>query len=125
MKRDFTNIDDLVDAIGLIIDLKPTEPIEREVNSKFDSISNSAPYRILNIGNSNPINLLDYIEELEKVLKKKAIKNFLKMQDGELIDTFGNIELLKDLTGFRPKKKLSQGIREFVDWYKSYYMVKY
>ena len=47
------------------------------------------------------------------------------MQDGELIDTFGNIELFKDLTGFRPKKKLSQGIREFVDWYKSYYMVKY
>ena len=124
MKRDFTNIDDLVNAIYLIIDLKPTKPIEREVNRKFDSISNSAPYRILNIGNSNPINLLDYVEELEKVLKKKAIKKFIKMQDGELVDTFGNIELIKELTGFRPKKKLSQGIREFVDWYKRYYMVK-
>ncbi len=122
MKRDFTNIDDLVDAISLLIDVKPLKLSERKLQINFDNISDTAPYRIVNIGNSCTVNLLDYIIELEKALGIKSIKNFLPMQDGELLETASNIELLQTLTNFKPKKKLAQGIQEFVDWYKNYYL---
>ena len=87
----------------------------------FDNISDTGPYRIVNIGNSKEVNLLSYIEELEKNLGIKAKKNFLGMQEGDVEATLSDINLLKTLTGFSPKKKLKQGIIEFVDWYKSYY----
>nr|MDB4238755.1 GDP-mannose 4,6-dehydratase [Alphaproteobacteria bacterium] len=121
MKRDFTNVDDLVQAIKLLIDVKPLEPIKRRTKISFDNISDSAPYRIVNIGNSNSVNLLDYIRELENSLGILAKKNFLKMQDGDIEETASNIELLENLTGFRPTKTLEQGILEFVKWYKDYY----
>ena len=122
MKRDFTNVYDLVEAINLLIEKKPLEPIKRKSNINFDSISETAPYRIVNIGNSNPVNLLDYIKELEKSLGMVAKKNFLGMQDGDITNTSSNIDLLEALTGFRPKKPLEQGVLEFVNWYKSYYL---
>ena len=87
-----------------------------------DSISNSAPYRIVNIGNSKPISLSDYIKALEEALGIVSEKNFIKMQEGDILDTFSNINLLETLTGFRPKRELKEGILEFVDWYKSYYL---
>lgn len=122
MKRDFTNIHDLVHAINLLIKAIPLEPIKRKSKIQGDSISETAPYRIVNIGNSKSINLLDYITELENVIGKKAKKNFLPIQGGELVDTSSNIDLLKILTGFRPKKNLKEGILEFVNWYKEYYL---
>ena len=88
---------------------------------KNDSISAVAPFRVVNIGNSNPINLLDFIRELENILGKEAKKNFLNIQDGDIQNTHSNIDLLKALTGFEPKTNLHEGISQFVKWYRSYY----
>ena len=124
MFRDFTYIDDLVKAIFLLISKIPKNINNRKNIVKNDSISNVAPFRIINIGNSQPINLLDYINELEKILGKVAKKNFLDMQDGDIYKTHSNIDLLKDLTGFKPETSMHKGITKFVKWYKSYYLNK-
>ena len=121
MLRDFTYIDDLIEAIFLLAYKSPLSTNKRKEIFKNDSISDVAPFRIINIGNSKPINLLTFIDELEKALGKKAKKKFLDMQAGDVFKTHSNISLLKELTGFRPKTTLSQGISEFVKWYKSYY----
>ncbi len=121
MKRDFTYIDDLVKAVNLLISVIP-EVVDNRVQAfKNDSISEIAPFRIVNIGNSDPVNLIDYIRELEKALGKKAKKFFLGMQDGDVIETHSNIELLETLTGFRPRTTIQEGIDKFVKWYKTYY----
>ncbi len=119
MVRDFTYISDLVKAIFLLI---PIIPKNRNEKIKNDSISDVAPFRTINIGNSKPVSLHDYISELEKVLKKQAKKNFLGMQEGDIYKTHSNTELLKNLTGFAPKTTLHEGISNFVKWYKSYYL---
>ena len=121
MIRDFTYVGDLVKAITLLVSKIPLKTNKRQENIKNDSISDVAPFRIVNIGNSHPINLLDYIEELERVLGKKAKKNFLGMQNGDIYKTHSNIDLLEALTGFRPKTTLHEGVTEFVKWYKKYY----
>ena len=121
MKRDFTNVYDLVEAIKLLIPVVPESPNKRKKQIYNDSISDDAPWRIVNIGNSNSVDLLDYINELENTLGIKAKKNFLGMQIGDVPETSSNIDLLEALTGFRPKKTLKEGIKEFVDWYKIYY----
>ena len=97
-------------------------PKKRKESIKNDSISDVAPFRVVNIGNSRPINLLDFIHELESVLGKVAKKNFLGMQDGDIHKTHSNIDLLKALTGFSPKTTIHGGISEFIKWYKSYYL---
>ena len=121
MARDFTYIDDLVNAIFLLTSAIPPKVNKRTDILKNDSISDVAPYRIVNIGNSKSINLLDYIKELESILGKVAEKNFLGMQDGDIHKTFSNINLLKHLTGFEPNTTIHEGISHFVRWYKSYY----
>ena len=121
MVRDFTYIDDLVKAIFLLTSEIPSKINERKDIIKNDSISDVAPFRIVNIGNSQPINLLDYVKELENVLGKVAKKKFVGMQDGDIHKTHSNINLLKALTGFEPKTNLHEGISEFVKWYRSYY----
>ena len=121
MIRDFTYVGDLVKAITLLVPKIPLKTNKRKDNIKNDSISDVAPFRIVNIGNSHPINLFDYIKELEIVLGKEAKKNFLGMQDGDIHKTHSNIDLLEALTGFRPKTTLHEGISEFAKWYKSYY----
>ena len=121
MSRDFTYIDDLVKAIFLLTSKIPTKANKRKDIIKNDSISDVAPFRIVNIGNSQPINLLDFVKELENVLGKVAQKKFLGMQDGDIHKTHSNIDLLKALTGFEPKTNLHQGIYQFVKWYRSYY----
>ena len=121
MKRDFTNIDDLVKSIGLLINVIPNCPENRKNKISCDSISRTAPYRIVNIGSSKPEKLMDYIFELEKALGKVSQKKFLEMQDGDVAETSSNTDLLYFLTGYRPQKKIRQGISEFVSWYKSYY----
>ena len=121
MKRDFTNVFDLVEAINLLIDVTPLAPNQRKSKIRYDSISDTAPYRIVNIGNSKSVSLLDYIKELELALGLSSEKKLIGMQEGDVAETSSNIDLLEALTGFRPKKTLKQGISEFVDWYRSYY----
>ena len=121
MVRDFTYIDDLVNSVFLLISQIPSKANKRQDIIKNDSISDVAPFRIVNIGNSQPINLLDYVKELENVLGKVAEKIFLGMQDGDIHKTHSNINLLKALTGFEPKTNIHEGISQFVKWYRSYY----
>jgi UDP-glucuronate 4-epimerase len=121
MVRDFTYIDDLVNSIFLLSSKIPSKANKRKDILNNDSISDIAPFRIVNIGNSQPINLLDYVKELENVLGKVAQKKFLDMQDGDIHKTHSNIDLLKALTGFEPKTNIHEGISQFVKWYKSYY----
>ena len=121
MVRDFTYIDDLVNSVFLLTSEIPSKTKKRKDVLKNDSISDVAPFRIVNIGNSKPINLLDYVKELENVLGKVAKKKFLGMQDGDIHKTHSNINLLKALTGFEPKTNMHEGISQFVKWYRSYY----
>ena len=121
--RDFTYIDDIVEGIERIIKLPPKR------NSKWDgkkanSSSSSSPYRILNIGNNNPIKLNDFIKEIEKNLSKKAIINYLPLQPGDVPETYADTTLLRNLTGFVPKVSIHEGVKEFVNWYKKYYEIK-
>ncbi len=122
MKRDFTYIDDIVYAIYLLMNKSP-DKTNNKINSciKNDSLSDFAPWRVINIGNSKSIELSRFISMLEKKLQKKAKKNFLPLQPGDVVETFSDISLLKTLTGFVPKTDISKGIDKFLDWYKSYY----
>ena len=119
MYRDYTFIEDIVDGI-----FKLTNKIPK-LNSlkkyKNDSLSHVAPIRILNIGNTNKILLSDFINAIEKNLGKKAIKNFLPMQKGDVYSTLSDTKLLRRITGYNPKTKYKDGIRKFLDWYLDYY----
>ena len=121
MVRDFTYISDLVNAIYLLTDKIPLLPKNRDKEIMHDSISDVAPFRVVNIGNSRPINLLDFIAELEKVLGINAKKNYLGMQDGDIHKTHSDISLLENLIGSQSKTTINEGITRFVEWYKSYY----
>ena len=118
MYRDFTYIDDIVKGMISLIDVVPKN--EKKVN-KNDSLSPVAPFRIINIGNSNKVKLLDFIEVLENCLGKKAIRNYMPMQKGDVHATWANTDLLKKLTGYAPKTNINEGIKKFVDWYINYY----
>ncbi len=120
MLRDFTYVDDIVEGIYRVMK-KPATP-----NAGFDSLnpdpaSSYAPYRIFNIGNSKPVNLLTFIQTLEEVLGKKAIKEMMPMQDGDIPETWADINDLTENTNYTPKTNISKGIKHFVDWYKKYY----
>jgi UDP-glucuronate 4-epimerase len=118
MYRDFTYIDDIVKGMISLIDVVPKN--EKKVN-KNDSLSPVAPFRIINIGNSNKVKLLDFIEVLENCLGKKAIRNYMPMQKGDVHATWANTDLLKKLTGYAPKTNINEGVKKFVDWYINYY----
>jgi UDP-glucuronate 4-epimerase len=122
LTRDFTYIDDLVKAIFLLTGKIPTIEKSNKQVLINDTISDVAPFRIVNIGNAQPINLLDFINELERIIGKKSKKNFLGMQNGDVNKTHSDINLLQSLTGFSPKTTLNFGILEFLNWYKSYYL---
>jgi UDP-glucuronate 4-epimerase len=123
MYRDFTYIDDLVNAIGLLIDKAP-ELSDNDKVLKTDSISSVAPFRVVNIGNSQKVKLLDFVDEIEKVLGKKAIRNYMPMQKGDVMATWADTTLLKDLTNYSSKTAFKTGIKNFVSWYCKYYNVK-
>jgi len=120
MQRDFIYIEDLTEAIYILTSCIPSIQRDGLVNS-FDSISPVAPFRIVNIGNSKAIKICDYIEEIEKVLKVKAKKNLIPIQDGHVENTCADIKLLENLTGYRPSTPISVGISKFIRWYKNYY----
>ena len=121
MVRDFTYIKDLVKAVYLLTFKIPLEPEQRIKNIKNDSISDTAPFRIVNIANSQPIGLVDFIKQLENILGKVAHKNLLEMQDGDIYKTHSDIELLKELIGPFQRTTLREGIFEFVKWFQDYY----
>tara|TARA_Y100001933_G_C18990535_1_gene560352 strand:- start:462 stop:1484 length:1023 start_codon:yes stop_codon:yes gene_type:complete len=120
MVRDFTYIDDIVESLVRLIDKPPIN----NINFDFQNPSSSkswAPYRIFNIGNSNPIPLMEFIKAIEDKLGIKAQKEFLEMQPGDVSSTYADTSSLEDWTGFKPNTSIKKGISEFVDWYKSFY----
>jgi UDP-glucuronate 4-epimerase len=121
MKRDFTYIEDLVEAIRLLIDVAPTMPSGDVEFDLIDSKSTVAPWRIVNIGNSDAVQLTEFIDAIEEVTGKKAIRNLMEMQPGDVPATWADAQLLQQLTGYRPKTNIRTGVSKFVEWYRSYY----
>ena len=122
MKRDFTYIDDIVEAIVRMQDIIPQPNPEWTVETGSPADS-SAPYRVYNIGNSSPVKLMDYITALEEALGMVAEKNMMPIQPGDVLETSADTKPLYDMVGFRPQTTVSQGVKNFVDWYKAYYKV--
>lgn len=120
MQRDFTFIDDIVEGVVRVMRRLP-EPNPSWSGDHPDPGTSYAPYRIYNIGNNHPVRLTDFIATLEKVLGRKAQKQFLDMQPGDVQATYADIEDLTGIMGFKPSTDLETGIRAFVDWYQSYY----
>jgi len=119
MYRDYTYIDDVVDGIYKLINKSPS--LNQRKKSRNDSLSPVAPFRILNIGNTKKIYLLDFINTLESELGKKIKRNYLPMQQGDVKLTLSDSTLLKKITGYNPKTNYKIGIKKFIKWYKSYY----
>ena len=120
LSRDFTFIDDIVEGIQAVAD-QPPRPNPDWHASEQSAAESAAPYRILNIGNGQPVRLLDFIEALEEAIGKPAIKRMLPMQAGDMHATWADSEPLHTLTGLRPATPLKQGVAEFVRWYLDYY----
>ena len=119
MFRDFTYIDDIVNGIQLLVNKVPnTKQLGKYKN---DSLSPVAPFRVLNIGNTKKIYLLDFIKQIEKELGLKAIRNYMPLQKGDVKQTLSDTNLLKKLTGYNPKTNYKLGIKKFLDWYRDYY----
>lgn len=119
MERDFTYVDDLVEGIERLIHAVPAkgEPAKDVV----DSLSPVAPWRLVNIGRGAPVNLLEFVEAIEKQLGRKAVRNYMPMQAGDVPKTWADAELLVALTGYRPSTTVEDGVRAFCDWYLEHY----
>lgn len=120
MYRDFTYVDDLVKAISLLMEQKPSHSKEQK-KLPNDSLSPAAPYRVVNIGNSDKVKLMDFIEAIEDNLDTTAIKNYMPMQTGDVPATWANTDLLKSLTGYQPDTNYRDGIQKFTKWFREYY----
>jgi len=123
MKRDFTYVDDIVEGVVRVIDKMP-EPNKSWCGDQPDPGTSYVPYRIYNIGNNSPIELMHFIEVLESAIGKKAQKNYMEMQAGDVPATYANIDDLFDAVGFQPETDIKTGIERFVAWYQEYYMRK-
>ncbi|MBF9059497.1 NAD-dependent epimerase/dehydratase family protein [Rhodobacterales bacterium HKCCSP123] len=123
MSRDFTYVDDLVDGIVRLIDVVPPRPGTAADVTAGDSLSPVAPFRIVNIGNSEPVRLLDFIEAIETATGTSSEKRFMEMQPGDVPATWADATLLKSLTGDAPKTPVSEGVARFVAWYRDYHGV--
>ncbi|MBK0327149.1 GDP-mannose 4,6-dehydratase [Rhodobacteraceae bacterium F11138] len=123
MYRDFTYVEDLVHGIRLLIDVVPERPASAAEIDEGDSLSPVAPYRVVNIGNSEKVRLLDFIAAIEDSLGMKAQRNYMGMQKGDVPATWANADLLRRLTGYAPRTTLRDGLRAFVDWYRDYYRI--
>jgi UDP-glucuronate 4-epimerase len=122
MQRDFTYIDDIVEGVIRVLDRNAT------INAEYDPISadpatSNTPYRVFNIGNNNPVQLLDFIGAIENALGKKAEKRLLPLQDGDVPATYANTDLLNDWVGFVPGTSVEEGVGRFVAWYREYYSI--
>jgi UDP-glucuronate 4-epimerase len=123
MRRDFTYIDDIVESISRLLP-NISAPNPDWSGEKPDPATSYAPYRIFNIGNSNPVGLLDFIDIIETRLNKKAIRNYLPMQDGDVAENFADVKDLEETINFKPQTSIETGINKFLDWYLDYYNVK-
>lgn len=121
LSRDFTYVDDIVEGIIRISDVIPVS--DNYWTPKIGNPANSsAPYKVYNIGNGSPVNLMDYISALENSLGIKAIKNMLPMQPGDVYSTWADTEDLFKATGYKPSTNISDGVEKFIQWYKQYYL---
>ncbi len=117
MWRDFTYIDDLVRAIRLLVDTVPG----KAASADNDSLSPVAPFRVINIGNSTKVRLEDFIDAIEAATGRKAIRNYMDMQQGDVPATWADASLLRNLTGYAPQTDMRLGVAKFVDWYRAYH----
>ncbi|MET3813419.1 NAD-dependent epimerase [Pantoea sp. UYEF8] len=122
MKRDFTYIDDIAEAIVRLQDVIPQADENWTVEAGSPATS-SAPYRVYNIGNSQPVTLINYIEAIEKALGITAVKNLMPMQPGDVLETSADTEALFKAIGFKPQTSVEEGVKRFVDWYRDFYQV--
>jgi UDP-glucuronate 4-epimerase len=120
MKRDFTYIDDIVEGVVRLIDKVP-ESNPGWSGDDPDSATSYAPYRLYNIGNNNPVELMKFIGVLEDCLGRKAKKNLLPLQPGDVPETYADVDDLAEDVGFKPATPIEEGIRKFVEWYREYY----
>jgi UDP-glucuronate 4-epimerase len=120
MRRDFTYIDDIVEGVVRVLDKPAMSDVGFDPLLPQPHIS-EAPYRIFNIGNSNPVPLMDFISAIESVLNIKAEKKFLPLQAGDVVETFADTRALEAWVGFQPITSHYDGVEQFVKWYKSYY----
>jgi UDP-glucuronate 4-epimerase len=120
MRRDFTYIDDIVEGVVRVTD-QPAQPNAEWSGDNPDPGTSMAPYRVYNIGNNNPVELMHMIETLEKALGKVAVKNFLPIQPGDVPATWANVDALSNDVGFRPATSIEEGVGRFVEWYTGYY----
>jgi UDP-glucuronate 4-epimerase len=118
MKRDFTYIDDIVEGV---IRIQAEVPVRNPENPNTSPSSSKAPYKVFNIGNNDPIELMTFIEAIEKAAGKKAQKNYMPMQAGDVPATFADIDSLKEAVGFKPDTAIEYGMQQFVAWFKTYY----
>lgn len=120
LRRDFTYIDDIVNVISILVNKPPVAEPDK-VQTELKPSESYAPYKLYNIGNNNPVDLLDFIHILEDIIGKKAILEKLPMQKGDMYETYANIDSLIAATGYKPKVDIRTGLTHFVDWYKNYY----
>lgn len=123
MFRDFTYVTDLVRGIRLLIDKAPVRPESADDIPEWDSLSPAAPWRVVNIGNSDKVRLMDFVEAIEAECGRNTLKNFMPMQKGDVPATWADATMLRELTGYAPQTGVRDGIREFVAWYRDYYAV--
>lgn len=116
-KRSFTYIDDIVEGVIRILDVPPVADSRWDGNAPDPASSGLAPYRIFNIGNEEPVELLRYIQVLEENLGKKAVMEMLPLQAGDVPDTEADVSSLAEVTGYRPKVDVREGVKRFVEWF--------
>jgi UDP-glucuronate 4-epimerase len=120
MRRDFTYVDDIVEGVVRVTDSIP-QPNPRWSGDNPDSATSYAPYRLYNIGNNNPVELMKFIEVIEDSLGIKAIKNFMPLQAGDVPATYADVNDLINDVGFKPATSIEAGIKKFIEWYREYY----
>lgn len=123
MRRDFTYVDDIVESIARLVP-KVARPNLQWSGLNPDPATSFAPYRVFNIGNNKPVELLHFIEVIENKLSKKAVKNLLPIQDGDVPETYADVDDLMREVNFKPSTPIEEGVGQFVDWYLDYYKVK-
>lgn len=120
MMRDFTYVDDIVEAISRLVQ-KPAQPNPEWTGDNPDPSSSYAPYKIYNIGNNSPVRLMDFVEAIENKLGKEAKKNYMDLQPGDVPETYANVDDLFNNIDFKPETTIQDGVNKFVDWYLKYY----
>lgn len=123
MYRDFTYVTDLVRGIRLLIDAVPQRVEDPAAIPEWDTLSPVAPFRVVNIGNSDKVKLTDFIDSIERACGRKAIRNYLEMQKGDVPATWADATQLRELTGYAPSTHFDNGVQAFVAWYREYFAV--